>query len=80
MINMQAISHPRASKGIEDAAAEQPELVLEEEFRLGTRENVAFSVLLIMSFYAALEGTSIGVALPVSHPTRHPILNIHGNK
>ncbi|KUJ13544.1 MFS general substrate transporter [Mollisia scopiformis] len=34
------------------------------EATLGTREKISFLVLMIMSFYAALESTSIGVALP----------------
>jgi hypothetical protein len=54
----------------ENTRTQLPEKVLERGFKLETRENFAFSVLMIMSFYAALEGPSIGVALPVSIPSR----------
>ncbi len=33
--------------------------------KLGAREIISFAVLMTMSFYAALESTSIGVALPL---------------
>jgi hypothetical protein len=56
---------------------ERPQSILEEDFRLGTREKVAFTVLLTMSFYAALESTSIGVALPASLSSKTPFLNTH---
>lgn len=36
-----------------------------EETILAGREKITFAILMIMSFYAALESTSIGVALPV---------------
>lgn len=36
-----------------------------EETTLASREKITFAILMTMSFYAALESTSIGVALPV---------------
>jgi hypothetical protein len=41
-----------------------PEVAL-TEFKLHTREKVVFTLLMILSFFAALESTGIGVALPV---------------
>jgi hypothetical protein len=39
---------------------------LDGEFKLEPREKVAFTILMVMSFYASLESTAIGVALPVT--------------
>jgi hypothetical protein len=65
LANMAQIQNPREADGIENMEVRRQE----ENFKFETREKVAFSVLLIMSFYAALESTAIGVALPVSlHP------------
>lgn len=44
----------------------RPEQVSDLDFRLGTREKIAFTILMIMSFYAALESTGMGVALLVT--------------
>jgi hypothetical protein len=70
MIQTQETSRSQTSSENEDTMANGPRQVLEGDFKLGTRENVAFSVLLVMSFYAALESTAIGVALPASLPSR----------
>jgi len=77
MIQTQKTSSSQKSSENEETGANGPRQVLEGDFKLGTRENVAFSVLLVMSFYAALESTAIGVALPASLPSRNPFLNIH---
>jgi hypothetical protein len=77
MIQTQETSSSQTSGENEETGANGPRQVLEGDFKLGTRENIAFSVLLVMSFYAALESTAIGVALPASLPSRNPFLNIH---
>jgi hypothetical protein len=64
MIQTVKASHPHGSSENEDM--KRPEQVSDLDFRLGTREKIAFTILMIMSFYAALESTGMGVALLVT--------------
>lgn len=47
-------------------AAKRSEQGSGEEFKLAAKEKIAFGILMIISFYAALESSAIGIALPVS--------------
>jgi hypothetical protein len=61
--NMAEIEEPSSSQSPADYEGTRK---LEGEFKLKPREKVAFTVLMAMSFYASLESTAIGVALPVT--------------
>lgn len=43
----------------------QSDDVSQGESKLAAREKIVFAILMTISFYAALESTGIGVALPV---------------
>lgn len=64
MIQTEEAPGPLSSVG--DEATRPLEGIPNGEFKLETTENVAFAILMIMPFYAALESTGIGVALPVN--------------
>lgn len=53
---------------MEESHAQDELHAVESNFE--AREKITFSVLLLISFYSALEGTGIGVALPVRSSPR----------